>query len=62
MKIDSSGGTLGHTFTRAPAQEEIDQAWGELRGGGFYRQRARYDYRLAADDSDVPYTTPAVTL
>ena len=40
---------------------EIQQAYAELRSGrGFYRERAAGDYRRAADDSDVPYTSPRV--
>ena len=40
---------------------EIDAAYAELRrGGGFYREKARGNYQLAADSSNVPYTTPKV--
>ena len=41
-------------------QAEITTAYAELRGGGFYRSRARGNYRLAADESDVPYSTAKV--
>ena len=36
-------------------QAEIATAYSELRSGRFLAKRARYDYRLAADESDVPY-------
>ena len=40
---------------------ELDAAYAELRrGGGFYREKARGNYQLAADSSNVPYTTPKV--
>ena len=39
---------------------EIQAAYHELRQGTFYKKRAPGNYRLAADDSDVPYNTEAV--
>jgi len=38
--------------------KEIQEAYAELQDGSFYKKRASYDYQLAADESDIPYTVP----
>ena len=46
----------------AGSQQEINDAYAELRSGSFYKKKARGDWRAMAERSDVPYTTEKVLL